>query len=156
MYDVMNSKSLFDHALDTFKAFDNLTIESSGLDQEEFPTSVWQILQHLVRWQAFQLSQLQGVVPEKPFSEEATWGDEKSPPSDAVLQTAVREFNGQLASFQTALNQIAATDEQELDKQKIIQEVALHLAFHLGEVVLIRRVKGSYPLPHQMKAFLQA
>ena len=152
----MNSKSLFDHALNTFKAFDNLTVESSGLDQDEFPTSIWQILQHLITWQAFHLGQLQGVVPEKPFREEATWSGEKSPPSDAVLQTAVKEFNEQLASFQSAINQAGATDEQGLDKQKIIQEVALHLAFHLGEVVLIRRMKGSYPLPHQMKAFLQA
>ena len=151
----MNSHHLFDHAWDTFKAFDNLTVARSGLDQDEFPTSIWQILQHLIAWQAFQLSQVQGLVPEKPFQEEATWSEERVPSSEAVLQTAVQEFHMQLASFQ-ALTQTAATAEQELAKQQILQEVALHLSFHLGEVVLIRRLKGSYPLPQQMKAFLQA
>lgn len=152
----MNSYRLFDQAWDTFKAFDDLTVARSGRDQDAFPTSIWQILQHLIAWQAFQLRQMHGLVPAEPFQEDATWISERVAPSESVLQAAVQEFKEQLASFQVALNQIAATDEQELAKQKILQEVALHLSFHLGEVVLIRRLKGSYPLPHQMKAFLQA
>ncbi|WP_324672150.1 DinB family protein [Hymenobacter sp. GOD-10R] len=152
----MNSQRLFDHAWDTFKAFDDLTVARSGLDQDEFPTSIWQILQHLITWQAFQLRLVQGLVPAESFQEDATWVRERVPPSEAVLRTAVQAFHGQLAAFQAALTQTAAIDEQELAKQQILQEVALHLAFHLGEVVLIRRLKGSYPLPQQMKAFLQA
>ncbi|WP_218779845.1 DinB family protein [Hymenobacter crusticola] len=152
----MNNHYLFDHAWDTFKAFDDLTVEGSGLDQAEFPTSIWQILRHLITWQAFQLRQLQGTMLAKPFQEDATWSRERVPSDEAVLQAAVQEFKGQLAAFQASLTQPAATDEQELTKHQILQEVALHLSFHLGEVVLIRRLKGSYPLPHQMKAFLQA
>lgn len=153
---MVHSKSLFDHALDTFKAFSNLTVENSGFDQDEFPASIWQILHHIISWQSFQLGQLQGAVSEKPFEEEATWCEEKCPTSDVALQAAVMEFDGQLERFQKYINQLDAIGEQGLKEQRIIQDVALHLSFHLGEVVLIRRLKGSYPLPHQMKEFLQA
>jgi len=156
MCNAKDSKSLFAHALDTFKAFSNLTVENSGFNQDEFPVSVWQILRHIISWQAFQLGQLQGIASAKPFKEEATWCEERCPPSDAILQAAVREFEEQLGYFQNYINQTDSTGEGRISKQRIIQDVALHLSFHLGEVVLIRRLKGSYPLPHQMKEFLQA
>ncbi|HEX8429622.1 DinB family protein [Hymenobacter sp.] len=151
----IDSGKLFANALDTFKAFDNLTIESSGLGQEQFPTSVWQILNHLIRWQASQLGELQGIPPAQPINEVTTWISQRAPSSEALLQEAVAQFNGQLAALHTELDHIAGT-EGAAGKLKIIQEVALHLAFHVGEVVLVRRLQGSYPLPDQMKSFLQS
>ncbi|UOG73296.1 hypothetical protein MTX78_14310 [Hymenobacter tibetensis] len=145
--------NLFDDALNTFKAFDNLTPENSGQGQEQFPTSVWQILNHLLKWQAGQLHALRGNTAEHPFSEATTWLSQRAPSSEAVLQEAVAQFHGQLAAFQTELHYMAATEEADR-KLKILQEVVLHLAFHVGEVVLIRRVQGSYPLPDQMQDFL--
>ena len=37
---------------------------------------------------------------------------------------------------------------------KIIQDLTVHLSFHLGEVVLVLRQNGQYPMPSEMNAFL--
>ncbi len=139
-------------ALDTFKAFDNLTIDTSGLNQEEFPSSIWQILNHLVLWQESQLDLMKGITPEKDISETDTWLKERIPPNEVVLQRTVDTFKAQLNAIKAEIESLPI--ENNLAKFKILQEVSLHLSFHLGEVVLIRRLKGSYPLPHQMKEFL--
>jgi hypothetical protein len=149
-------KSIFSNALDTFKAFDNLTIENSGHNQDAFPTSIWQILNHLIVWQAYQLNQLKDVVPGKHINETDTWIEEKAPPNEAVLRAAVAQFKDQLEAIRAEVLCLTATGEELANKLKMVQELSLHLSFHLGEVVLMRRVQGSYPLPHQMKAFLQA
>jgi hypothetical protein len=151
----INIGNAFREAFDTFKAFDNLTVESSGVDQNEFPTSVWQILNHLLAWQAYQLNFLQGITPEKHIRELDTWSSERMPPSEADLQGAVMRFKYQLEFIQTEVNRLPATEEALTHKLKIIQDLALHLSFHVGEVVLMRRVKGSYPMSQQMKEFLQ-
>ena len=39
-------------------------------------------------------------------------------------------------------------------KLKIVQTLSVHLSFHLGEIVLILRQNGHYPMPHEMQAFL--
>jgi uncharacterized damage-inducible protein DinB len=146
---------LFKDALATFKAFDNLTVKNSGSDQDGFPMSVWQILNHLLSWQAYQISSIKGQTPEKHISEIDTWLNEKAASSEEVLQVAVTRFKKQLEFVQTEIYQLPATGEALKGKLKIFQEIALHLSFHLGEVVLMRRVNGSYPMPGQMKEFLQ-
>ncbi|MFD2245610.1 hypothetical protein [Pontibacter ruber] len=146
---------MFKDAFDTFKAFDDLTVKNSGADLSEFPTSIWQIINHLLTWQAYQLSCLQDTPPEKPISEVETWNSEITPPSEAALQAAVTAFKNQLEAIQTEVNRLSNTGEELTGKLKLIQEIVVHLSFHLGEVVLMRRMKGSYPMPYQMKEFLQ-
>jgi hypothetical protein len=148
-------EKLLTHALDTFRAFDDLTVENSGDGQHTFPTSIWQILNHLIAWQAYQLGRLRGVVPGKPMDESQTWLKEKFPENEAVLGAAVEAFKGQLAAIRAEAARFPAMEEEWISKLGIIQEISLHLSFHLGEVVLMRRMGGSYPMPHQMREFLQ-
>lgn len=148
-------KGLFKNAFETFKAFDNLTVKNSGEDQDAFPTSIWQILNHLLLWQAYYLSCLQGHSLEMHINEVDTWSSERNPSSEAALQTAVTTFRDQLETIQTEVNCLPDVGEALTGKLKLIQDMAVHLSFHLGEVVLMRRMKGSYPMPHQMKEFFQ-
>ena len=83
---------LFEQAFDTFKAFDDLTVAGSSLEQQAFPASVWQILQHLLAWQAHQLAQLRGTALAEAFDEKRSWDSDRIPPSYAALQAAVTQF----------------------------------------------------------------
>jgi hypothetical protein len=148
-------EKLLSNAMDTFKAFDNLTVENSGDPQNVFPTSIWQILKHLIAWQAYQLNQLRGEAPGRPIGETDTWTGEKAPKNEAVLQEAVALFKNQLTAIKSEATRSSVTQEELVSNLSIIQETSLHLSFHVGEVVLMRRIKGSYPMPHQMQAFLQ-
>jgi hypothetical protein len=151
-----DSQCLFNQAFDTFKAFDNLTLCSSSTEQQTFPASIWQILQHLLVWQSHQLALLQGTASAEIFDERRSWDAARVPPSEAALQTAVTQFKLQLTNFQTWASQAKGGAQQILAQALILQDVALHLSFHLGEVVLMRRLQGSYPLPAHMQEFLQA
>jgi uncharacterized damage-inducible protein DinB len=151
-----DSQCLFEQAFDTFKAFDNLTVSSSSAEQQAFPASIWQILQHLLSWQAHQLAQLQGTTSAEVFDEKRSWDAPPVPPSEAALQAAVTQFKCQLIDLQTWAREAKGDVQQVLAQGVILQEVALHLSFHLGEVVLMRRLQGSYPMPTHMSEFLQA
>jgi hypothetical protein len=146
-------EDVFVDALDTFKAFDNLTVVNSGANQQAFPTSIWQILNHLTLWQEYQIGVLKGIIPEGDISEKDTWIKEREPQDETTLQKVVDSFKLQLETIKAEIKSVLA--ENSLTKLVIIQQLSLHLSFHLGEVVLIRRLSGSYPLPHQMKEFLQ-
>ena len=148
-------ENIFVHSLDTFKAFDNLTLESSGHHQDEFPTTIWQILNHLLVWQKYQLNRIRGEESGKNITELDTWIKEKAPGDEINLGEKVAQFKNQLEAIQKEIKKIGLTQNDSAGKLKVIQELTCHLSFHLGEVVLIRRLKGNYPLPHQMKAFLQ-
>ena len=151
-----DSQRLIEQAFDTFKAFDNLTVTTSSAEQQAFPTSIWQILQHLLSWQAHQLAQLQGIASAETFDEKQSWQAARVPPSGVALQAAVTQFKHQLAELQTWASEAKGDAPQILARGLVLQDVALHLSFHVGEVVLIRRLQGSYPLPAHMSEFLQA
>jgi uncharacterized damage-inducible protein DinB len=151
-----DNQCLFEQAFDTFKAFDNLTVKSSSAEQQAFPATIWQILHHLLVWQAHQLTQLQGTTSAEMFDEKRSWDAPSVPPSEAALQAAVTQFKRQLVDLQTWAREPKGDAQQVRAQGVILQEVALHLSFHLGEVVLMRRLQGSYPLPAHMQEFLQA
>ncbi|RZK37444.1 MAG: hypothetical protein EOO61_08980 [Hymenobacter sp.] len=151
-----DSQRLFAQAFDTFKVFDNLTVSSSSAEQQAFPATIWQILQHLLVWQMHQLAQLQGTASAEVFDEKYSWDAARVPPSETVLQAAVTQFKHQLVDLQTWASAAKGDAQQVLAQGVILQDVALHLSFHLGEVVLMRRLQGSYPLPAHMQEFLQA
>jgi hypothetical protein len=146
-------EEIFADALDTFKAFDNLTVVTIGASEQALPTSIWQILNHLTLWQEYQIGVLKGTIPENAISEKDTWIKEREPQDETTLQKAVERFKLQLEIIKAAIQSPSVNDN--LIKLKLIQQLSLHLSFHLGEVVLIRRLNGSYPLAHQMKEFLQ-
>jgi len=151
-----DTRRLFEQAFNTFKAFDDLTVASSSWEQEAFPASIWQILQHLLVWQAHQLAQLQGTRPAESFDEKHSWESTRVPASEAALQAAVTQFKHQLIQLQTYANQAQEEASGVLEQALVLQDFALHLAFHLGEVVLMRRLQGTYPLPTHMQEFLQS
>ena len=154
--DSADSRGLFEQAFATFKAFDNLTVTSSSAEQQAFPANIWQILQHLLGWQTHQLARLHGTASEEVFDEKRSWEAARVPPSEAALQAAVTQLKRQLVDIQTWANEPTGDAQQVLAQGVILQDIALHLSFHLGEVVLMRRLQGSYPLPAHMSEFLQA
>lgn len=115
---------------ETFQAFDDLTVATSSSGQEAFPVSIWQILQHLLAWQAHQLTQLRSGTLAQAFDEQSSWNSERVPPNPAALQAAVTQFKQQLVELKNHANQ--AQGELLLVLEQVLQAAALHLFFHLG------------------------
>ncbi len=63
------------------------------------------------------------------------------------------KFKSQLAEIQEGIPKLTINGSEITNKLKIIQDVTVHLSFHISEIILMRRMAGNHPLPHQMKEF---
>lgn len=145
---------LFLDSFDTFKVFYNLTIQETGRILPKAPKTIWQILNHLIVWQDYQLNQLKDTANEVEINEQMTWTEEEQCDSQERLAKAIAKFHNQLECIREEISKFDLEDAQLQRKLKVAQDLSVHLSFHIGEIILMRRITGNYPLPHQMKEFL--
>ncbi|NEM98508.1 hypothetical protein [Pontibacter burrus] len=147
-------EGLFLDSFDTFKVFHNLTAQETGRNLPAVPKTIWQILNHLIVWQEFQLNLLQSPECEVELNEQMTWNAEEFCESQDRLNKTIAKFYHQLDCMKEEISKFDLTDPNLQCKLKVVQDASVHLSFHIGEIVLMRRMTGHYPLLHQMKAFL--
>lgn len=150
----INFENIFSGSFDTFKVFRNLKPVDVGDKPLTSPSTIWQTLNHLILWQEYQLNLISGNGNHKQFWESETWIAEKQPKNQQDLDKAVEEIDRQIGQFKVEIKNLSMDDKRVEQKLKIIQEAAMHLSFHLGEIIHLRRILGEYPLPDQMKEFL--
>jgi uncharacterized damage-inducible protein DinB len=122
-----------------------------GQQPSRLPYSLWQLLEHLRRTQRDILE-----FCENPQYRELTWPQDywpptPAPPSDAAWDESVRLFQTDRA----ALQRLAADLELDLHAsiphgtgQTYLRELVLaadHAAYHIGELVVVRRLLGIWP-----------
>ncbi len=151
----LNLSKIFDGAFDTFKVFENLSISQAGETLENTPKNIWQILNHLIIWQAYQIALIQGKSAKR-ISESETWACNREVEDQNILDTAINLFNSQIAFIKNELTQLIPDIEQLSNRMKLFQELGSHLSFHLGEIILIRRQARNYPMPDEMSVFLNS
>ncbi len=133
------------------RAFEGLTWRESGLSVQNYPHTIWQLLKHMNYWQDRLISRIEGmkVLPAK--TSEDGWKFDLSPADE---ETYKREL-GKLLTGTNYITQTILPKTEELKEVKgdypngfmVIQTMASHLSYHLGEVVLLRRVLGLWPPP---------
>jgi hypothetical protein len=151
----MNLENIFSEAFDTFKVFSELTVEQVNNELANAPQSIWQILNHLFLFQQHQLNLLHGDTSRgQEFDEQLTWIENRHVQDQTQLDHLINGIENQLTSVKQQLGRLSPNDNDFETKTKIVIDFSLHLSFHLGETVLLRRLNRDYPLPHQMKEFL--
>ncbi|GAB3636092.1 hypothetical protein GCM10027422_16820 [Hymenobacter arcticus] len=149
----MKLANVFTDSFDTFKVFDKLSIQQANLINYSSPNSVWQILNHLVIWQGYQIDKFCNISTED-IKEITTWPTEKKVSDQSLLNDKIMKFNEQLEMIKIELGKMTVEQEGIERKLKIIQDLTIHLSFHIGEMILIMRQNGYYPMPSEMNAFL--
>lgn len=147
-------EALFLDSFDTFKVFYKLTAQETGRNLPMAPKTIWQILNHLIVWQDYHLNQLQDTEKEVDINEQTTWTKEEQSDSQERLDKAIAKFHNQLERIRAEISKFDLKDAELQRKLKVVQDLSVHLSFHMGEIILMRRITGNYPLPHQMKEFL--
>ncbi|MEO7213587.1 DinB family protein [Mucilaginibacter sp.] len=143
--------NIFLNSFETYKVFDNLLVEEA--DPKGAPKTIWQILNHLIAWQKYQLEMLKGG-DQLNINEQDTWIAEEHPASQGELENAVAVFYSLIDEVKAEIKAFETEHSNLNQKLTIVQQLSIHLSFHVGEVVLMRRMAGTYPMPHQMSAFL--
>ena len=153
-------KALRDHLLYLLKdggahlnfeaAVKNLPPELRGRRPRGAPHSAWEVLEHMriAQWDILEFSRNpKHVSPEFPSG---YWPDSPAPPDDRAWDKSLRAFRAGLKG----MAELVADESTDLyakiphgDGQTILREALLladHNAYHLGELVLVRRLLGAW------------
>jgi hypothetical protein len=121
-----------------------------GVKPENLPHSAWMLLEHLrlAQWDILEFSR--NPKHESPKWPEGYWPESEAPPNAAAWNKSVQQFRKDLKAMQ----ELIANPKTDLyaripwgDGQTILREallVADHNAYHLGQVVDVRRLLGAW------------
>jgi hypothetical protein len=123
---------------------DDLTEEQARALPPGSPYSIAQVVAHMAFWQSATLAKLTGAALERPAHLE----DSFAAPAPGGWRACVETF---LRGISTAKN-LAATsagrtspDREDTSVPYDLAESALHNAYHLGQIVLLRQMQGLWP-----------
>ncbi len=152
--DKLNFNFIFQNAFDTFKVFETIPSEISGILIEGHSKTIWQTLNHLIIWREFQIEKLKNINSKIDFNESESWVSELKPNNLNEWETKTEEFKSQTEQIEKIVLNLDSSDLKLDEKLKLIQDSSTHLSFHLGEIILIARQKNEYPKPEEMNNFL--
>jgi hypothetical protein len=139
------------HAHATFDdAVKGLSAELRGKVPDGAEHSPWQLLEHLriAQWDIVEFSR--NAKHESPKWPEGYWPKEKAPADDKAWDKSVRDFRHDLKE----MVEVVQNENTDLfakiphgDGQTILREALLiadHNAYHIGQLVLLRRLLGAW------------
>jgi len=137
--------------LDFNKAVTGLPASQRGSKPAGAPHTAWQLIEHMriAQWDILEFSRNpKHVSPKFP---DGYWPESEAPPSARAWNRSLAAFRGDLGAM-VALVSNPATDLcariPHGDGQTILGEallVADHNAYHLGQLVLLRRLSKAWP-----------
>ena len=123
--------------------------ELRGRRPDGAPHSAWELLEHLrlAQWDILEFARdPKHVSPKFPSG---YWPEGESPPTDTAWDDSVAAFRADLI----ALSELAADESIDLSAriphgsgQTVLREILLaadHNAYHLGQLVMVRRMLGA-------------
>jgi hypothetical protein len=129
----------------------NMPDELRGAKPNGLPHSAWMLLEHLRLAQWDILEFICNSKHKSPKWPEGYWPKTEAPPSTAAWNRSVQQFRKDLKTMQD----MVADPKTDLyaripwgDGQTILREALLladHNAYHLGQLVEVRRLLGAWP-----------
>lgn len=115
------------------------------------PYTPWMLLEHLriAQWDILEFSR--NPKHESPEWPKGYWPKEPAPPSDAAWNKSVKSFRADLKGMEQLVSdpkidlyaQIPWAQGQTVLREALL--VADHNAYHIGQLVLLRRLLGAWP-----------
>jgi hypothetical protein len=155
-----NNKSVRDHVLKLLEGgHAHVTFEAAvkgipaalrGKRPKGVEHSLWEIIEHMRIAQRDILEFSRDPKHVSPAWPSGYWPKTKTPPNDKAWAKSLRAFHADIE----AMRKLVAADSTDLyapiphgDGQTILREALLiadHNAYHLGELVLVRRLLGAW------------
>ena len=140
-----NAHVMFDDVIKDFPA------EARGVRPQGLPYTAWRIVEHLriAQWDILEFSRdANHVSPDFPGG---YWPETDSPPDNAAWDRSVAAFHRDLQEMENLVRDPAVDLYAPIshgDGQTVLREamlVADHNAYHVGQLVLIRRLLKVWP-----------
>ncbi|HSP87816.1 MAG TPA: DinB family protein, partial [Ignavibacteriaceae bacterium] len=125
---------------------EDLNIEIVGKEIKNSPYTIWQILKHINYWQEKFISYVKDETTPPALTAKEGWAFSKSPLTEEELKAEIKKFSD-------SMNKANNLTEEELNKKaqryksgyNVLQSMASHISYHIGEIVLLRRIIGNWP-----------
>jgi len=132
------------------QAVGGLPAELRGAKPPALPYSVWRLLEHMriAQWDILEFSRNPKHV--SPEWTDGYWPQGDAPPDDAAWEQSVKMFRADLKAMQEMVTDPSTDLLARIphgDGQTILREallVADHNAYHLGQIVAVRRLLGAW------------
>lgn len=131
-------------------AVEGLSAELQGVRPPGLPHSPWELVEHLRITQADILEFCRSAKYQEKSWPEDYWPDSPAPPDPGAWDNAVAEYRAD----REALQSLASESEVDLfaeipwgEGQTYLRELLLvadHTAYHVGQLVLVRRALGAW------------
>lgn len=132
----------------TAEALDGLDWTLTGRQVEGLQHTVFQIVGHLVYWQRFSLAWIDGEKPPTPARAADSWPGSAAPTDEAEWIETVAAFRQGLAAFEQRVDSVDLSARRGPKTiLEIVQLIASHNSYHIGQIVDLRRSLGSWPPP---------
>ncbi len=112
------------------------------------PHSLFKILAHLNYWHDFALAWIDGDKPADPEHAPESWPGAEAPVSEAEWLEAVAAFGRGLDELVERAREVDLfADRQGKTALEILQLIASHNSYHLGQITWIRQGIDAWPPP---------
>ncbi len=156
-----HDKSLREHLLDLLRgggahvnidqALDDFPVSLCGMKPAGLPFTAWRLLEHMriAQWDILEFSTNSKYA--SPDFPEGYWPQGDAPPDETAWGRSLKNFHADLKAMQKLVTD-PRTDLHACiphgTGQTILREALLiadHNAYHLGQVVILRRLFGAWP-----------
>lgn len=128
--------------------FEGLDWKLADARPADAPHSVFQLLNHLIYWQDWVVKWLDGKTPAIPKHASGSWPGSASPGSSEEWERAVNDFCKGLEALERGSRGADLLAKRgRKSRLEMLQTIASHNSYHLGQVALLRQMLGTWPPP---------
>jgi uncharacterized damage-inducible protein DinB len=130
------------------KAFEGLDWKIAGERPGGAPHSIYQLLNHIVYWQEWGVKWLDGKKPPVPRHASGSWPGAPGPANSAEWKQAVRRLDKAVDALTLRCAEGDLLSKRGgKSRMEMIQVIASHSSYHIGQAVLLRQTLGAWPPP---------
>ena len=137
--------------LDPRNILDGLDWQRAGATPNGIPHSIFQIVHHVIYWQDLFLSGLDRKDVVGPKRAKDGWPGADQPKTGTEWEEVVERYKEGLEQAHKAVRSrdplLSIPAREETKRIDIINTLALHTSYHVGQIVLIRRMLDAWPPP---------
>ena len=133
------------------RALKGMNLSVTGKKILNTPYTIWQLLTHINFWQDKFLNRLEGnddvlLV----YNWQEGWEDQQNAEYKEELDREIRKIHN---GIEKAIELLIQEGDKSVcsngykNKYDVVQAMASHLSYHLGEIILLRRIFGSWQMP---------
>jgi uncharacterized damage-inducible protein DinB len=115
---------------------------------EGSPHSVFQLVNHVVYWQEWAASWLDGKRPRSPRHASGSWPGKAAPADRRDWERTVRRFGKAVGGLQGRAGKVdLLTRRGKWSPLEMLLVIGSHTSYHIGQITTLRQSLGAWPPP---------